>query len=73
MLRERTLLVELANVCVSESQGGESLQAIDKIDGMKKGECGDLIAAIEKHFALQRGFTHILVYSLNWNIPPQCK
>jgi hypothetical protein len=64
MLRDRQLLAEVANVSVSELGGGESLEAIAKIDKIKEGGCGDLISIIDKEFALEPGFTHVLAYSL---------
>jgi HD superfamily phosphohydrolase len=60
MLRDRQLLAEISNVSVSELGGGESLEAIAKIDKIRNGDCSDLISIIEKEFALKRGFTHVL-------------
>jgi hypothetical protein len=64
MLRDRRLLSEVSNVSVSELGTGESLEAIARIDRIKKGDCRDLVRALEKRLGLERGFTHILAYSL---------
>lgn len=63
MLRNRELLSEIANCKVSEL-GGKSLQALQKIDKIKEGDCDDLLSKLTKQLNLKSGFTHVLAYSL---------
>jgi HD superfamily phosphohydrolase len=63
MLRNRELLSEIANCKVIEL-GGKSLQALQKIDRIKGGDCDDLLHKITKQLNLKPGFTHVLPYSL---------
>ncbi|MEE9442038.1 MAG: HD domain-containing protein [candidate division Zixibacteria bacterium] len=64
MLRDRQLLKEISNIRVNELDGGESLQAIEKIEEIRKSNYDDLVSTIEQEFSLLPGFTHVLAYSL---------